>query len=56
MHVKLLPAFGGPGLENENHFQDALRAKDLHVSITCGWAKVSQENLTSVSFSHILAV
>jgi len=27
MHVKLLPAFGGPGFENDFHFQNALRAK-----------------------------
>jgi hypothetical protein len=33
VYVNLLPASGGPGFENEYHFQNALRAKDLHMQI-----------------------
>jgi hypothetical protein len=33
VYVKLLPAKGGPGNENEYHFHFALRAKDLRMQI-----------------------
>jgi hypothetical protein len=63
MHVKLLPAFGGPGYENENHFHNALRAKDLHIHgaftgqkiynlsgtlLACRWAKDLQNGCQGV--------
>jgi hypothetical protein len=54
--VKLLPAKSGPVVDNALHYQQALRAKDLHVymdqlgkSITNAYAYNSGKSLTGFS-------
>jgi hypothetical protein len=51
--ANLLPAESGPGIENDFHFQYALRAKDLQIQWVGCWAKVSQENLIPVYLDGI---